>query len=486
MEYHFQIFSKGLCLKLKKYYYLAVAFYLLAIFISTIDNYLVTKNAMMQKIDTLLEQSVKIAPLILPPNFHHKNMLQEGVSSQADMTNIKMLSEQAKTLGVKYIYTMVQNDKKIIFTSSSATPEELATNTNLSHFGDVYDDVSPLVFDVFSSQKSSFDEYEDKWGKFHTLYIPMRSADGTKYVVGADIDISHIDKQLQKNVFYSIKETIFYILILIPFFLVYRMNMHQVKNELEETIAQKTKELKLKQREIVQKSKMAEMGEMISNIAHQWRQPLSAISTTASGVIVQEDMGMLAKDTLYSSMENIIKNTEYLSKTIDNFRNFFTPNKPKEVKPLSEVFETIDCIFGNSLEEANIKLVKNIQNITLNTYVNELSQVLINFIKNGKDAIGNDGVILIDCFVEDIICIKVKDSGGGIPLDIIDKIYDPYFTTKDTAIGTGIGLNMSQQIITEHLGGEIAVHNIEFTYEDKIYKGAEFVVTLPKDILIEL
>jgi signal transduction histidine kinase len=485
MEYHFQIFSKGLYLKFKKYYYLAVGFYLIAVIISTIDNYLATKATIMKKIDTVLEQSVKIAPLILPPHFHHKNMLLEGVSSQTDMTNIKKLSEQAKTLGVKYIYTIVEDDKKIIFTSSSATQEELTANTNLSHFGDVYDDVSPLVYKVFSSQKSSFDEYEDKWGKFHTFYLPQISEDGTKYLVCADIDISHIDKELQKNIFYSIKDTIFYILILIPFFLVYRMNMHQIKKELEETIQQKAKELKLKQREVVQKSKMAEMGEMISNIAHQWRQPLSVITTNASGVMVQDELNFLTKETLRSSMENIMKNSQYLSTTVDNFRNFFTPNKPKEIKHLSEIFEIIDCIFGNSLVESNIQLVKNIQNITLNTYVNELAQVLINFIKNGKDAIGEEGVIFIDCYVEDKIYIKVKDSGGGIPLDIMDKIYDPYFTTKDSSIGTGIGLNMSQQIITEHLGGEIKVHNTEFTYENKIYKGAEFIVTLPKDILVE-
>lgn len=121
-------------------------------------------------------------------------MLQETLPLNDDMKIITMLSGQAKTLGVKYIYTLIKNDNKIIFTSSSATPEELAKNTNLSHFADVYDDVSPLVFQVLASQKPSFDEYEDKWRKFHTFYLPLVSSDGMKYVIGADIDISHIDK----------------------------------------------------------------------------------------------------------------------------------------------------------------------------------------------------------------------------------------------------------------------------------------------------
>ncbi len=485
MEYYLEIFPKGLHLKFKKYYYLAVLFYLLAISISIIDNYLSAKANIMKKINTVLEQSTKSAPLLLPKNFHHENMLQEGLEPTLDMENIKNLSKQAEILGVKYLYTLVQDNNKIIFTSSSATPKELATNTNLSHFGDVYDDVSPLVFEVFSSNKQAFDEYTDKWGKFHTLYLPLTSEDGTKYVVAADIDISQIDKQLHQNILYSIKDMIFYVLILIPFFLVYRSNMNQIKEELEKTIVDKTKELQLKQREIIQKSKMAEMGEMLSNIAHQWRQPLSTINTHASGIKVQDELGILSQETLHLGLDNIMKNVDYLSKTVNNFRDFFLPNKQKESKKIDDIFNTIDNIFGNSLLIADIEIVKNIEDITLHTYVNELSQVLVNLIKNGKDAIGKNGVIFIDCFVDDKIYIKVKDSGGGIPSDVMDKIYEPYFTTKDTSVGTGIGLNMSRQIITEHLNGEIEVHNVEFTYNDTLLRGAEFTISLPKEILVE-
>jgi signal transduction histidine kinase len=439
----------------------------------------------MKKIDTVLEQSTKTVPLLLPKNFHHQNMLKVGLEPTLDMENIKKLSKQAEILGVKYIYTLVQENDKIIFTSSSATPNELATNTNLSHFGDVYDDVSPLVFEVLSTNKQAFDEYEDQWGKFHSLYLPLTSADGTKYVVGADIDISQIDKQLHKNILYSIKDMVFYILILVPFFLVYRSSMHRIKKELEETIVDKTKELKLKQREIIQKSKMAEMGEMLSNIAHQWRQPLSAISTNASGIKVQDELGILSCETLHLGLDSIMKNVDYLSKTVDNFRDFFLPNKQKESKKISDILDMIENIFGNSLHMADIEIVKKIENITLHTYVNELSQVIVNLVKNGKDAIGENGVIFIDCFVDDKIYIKVKDSGGGIPSEVMDKIYDPYFTTKDASIGTGIGLNMSRQIITEHLEGEIEVHNVEFTHNDTLLRGAEFIISLPKDILVE-
>ncbi len=469
----------------KKYYYLAIAFYLIAIIFNITNNYYSTKDRIMSKIDKILIQSCNIAPLLLPKDFHYKDMLVKGIAPENDMENINQLSKQAKILGVKYIYTLIENNNSIHFTSSSATDKELQTNTNLSHFGDLYEDVSPLVFEVFKTNKEAYDDYSDKWGTFHTLYLPLQSSDGTKYIVGADIDVSHINQLLNQNLFYSIRDILFYVFILLPFFLVYRANMNKIKKELEEAIEHKTKELALKQREIFQKSKMEAMGEMIANIAHQWRQPLSVINSNASGIKVQDELGIISKETLHSGLESIMKNVEYLSKTIDNFRNFFSPNKQKETKSINEMFETIDSIFGNSLSEVDIEIVKNIENITLHTYINELSQVIVNLIKNGKDAIKRDGVIIIDCFVDNAIYIKIKDSGGGIPDDVIEKIYDPYFTTKDASTGTGIGLNMSKQIITEHLGGTIEVANVSFHFKDKIDQGAEFTIILPKDLIVK-
>ncbi len=423
------------------------------------------------------------AVLVLPKDFHHKSTLEDGLSDENDMKNIVSLSNHAQILGVKYIYTLIKKDNNIIFTSSSATPKELEKNENLSHFGDRYDDVSPMVFDVFKTMEKSFDQYEDKWGKFYTLYFPMTSEDGTQFIAAADVDISKLNHQLNLVLWESIKHIIVQILFLLPLFLVYQAKEKESKKLLQEKIQEITKELELKQKEIFQKSKMAEMGEMISNIAHQWRQPLSAISSGASGLKVQDELGILSKEGLHGGIDKIVKNTQYLSKTVENFRSFFTPNRPKEKKNITEIFELIDTIFGNTLMETYIELIKNIEDIKLNTYVNELTQVLINFIKNAKDAIGKDGgVIIIDAYIDDKIVIKVKDSGGGIPDDVIDKIYDSYFTTKDSSIGTGIGLHMSKQIIEEHLDGTIEVQNVEFKSREISYKGAEFTITLPKEL----
>ncbi|MBI3873649.1 MAG: HAMP domain-containing histidine kinase [Arcobacter sp.] len=456
----------------------------MAIFLHITQSYFVEKTDYMNQIDLILTKSVQVAPLTLPTNFHHKNMLTQGLSSKLDMENIKRLSAYAKILGVKYIYTMVQVDNKIIFTSSSATEKELSSNTNLSHFGDTYNDASPVISTVFKTKQKAFDEYADKWGSFHTLYIPLKSEDGTSYVVGADIDISHIDEQLNRNLLYSIADMLFYIIILLPFFLVYRTNMSGIKKELEETIEKRTNELYRQEKQMFQQAKMASMGEMISNIAHQWRQPLSVISTCASGLVMYQDMGIATPEATKTNADMILKNAEYLSVTIDNFRNFFIPDKPKEAQHIAEVFDIIDSMYSNLLAMLNIKFIKNIEDFTINTHINELRQVIINIIKNAKDAIDENGYIFVGCSVSDKIYIRIKDSGGGIPDDIMEKIYEPYFTTKHQSVGTGIGLNMSYQIVTEHLGGDIKAQNITYEYDGKILTGAEFTISLPKDLLI--
>jgi signal transduction histidine kinase len=480
-----KIFIERFIMGYRKYYFFATLFYLIAVVSHIIYSYLSTKQAMEKQIDILLQNSVYIAPLVLADTFHNRHMMEFPISPYEDMDNILKLSKQAKALKVNYIYTVIQEDDKIVFTSASATDEELATKQNYTRFGDVYDDAPPVIWEVFSSQKPSYAEHKDKRGTFRSFYITRISPDGTRYVVGADIDLNYIEEQLHQNIFNSLRDMFFYISILIPFFLVYRSNMKRIKNDLEDVIKQRTNELEIKQKAMFQQAKMASMGEMIGNIAHQWRQPLTVISATAGSLKFQDELGILQKDALHKGLDGIDKSVHYLSETIDNFRNFFTPNKQKETKNIAELFDMIEIVFGNSLENANIEVIKNIEDFQLNTYINELNQVILNLIKNAKDAIDKEGFIFIDCFVDDKIYIKVKDSGGGIPLDVIDRIYEPYFTTKHESVGTGIGLNMSYQIITEHLKGAIEVKNVEFQYNGELLKGAEFTITLPKELLQE-
>jgi PAS domain S-box-containing protein len=244
-------------------------------------------------------------------------------------------------------------------------------------------------------------------------------------------------------------------------------------------------ELKDKDKLLFQQSKMAAMGEMIGNIAHQWRQPLSIISTCASGIKFEKQLNTIDDNRLFENLDMIVENTQYLSKTIDDFRNFFKADK-----------EIVDFFVKDSIEKV-LKLLKSaIQNyniqintyysdeIKINAYANEFLQVIINIINNSKDALqsqsNEDRFIDIKTYAKYTSCyIEISDNGGGIPDDIISKVFDPYFTTKHKSRGTGIGLYMSHQIIVEHMNGSIYIKNIEMEKFSKIYKGCCVTIEIP-------
>jgi PAS domain S-box-containing protein len=236
---------------------------------------------------------------------------------------------------------------------------------------------------------------------------------------------------------------------------------------------------------IESQAKLASMGEMIGNIAHQWRQPLSVISTIASGIKVKSEFNILKEDELLHDMSNITEQTQYLSKTIDDFRNFINNNNSKENINISNLIDKTMSILKSSMVNNNIEVVLDIkEDALINGFENQLIQALINIINNSKDAI-NDHIksnhhkyIFIQTHkMDDNLVLVIKDNGGGIKQDVIDKIFDPYFTTKHKSVGTGIGLSMSYQIIIEHHDATINVSNETYTYNKKEYTGVRFDIT---------
>lgn len=258
-----------------------------------------------------------------------------------------------------------------------------------------------------------------------------------------------------------------------------------VSNFLEEKFRQYKQELSKKQMILHQQSKMAAMGEMIGNIAHQWRQPLSTITTASSGMVLQKEMGVLTDEFFFEASKKINTSAQYLSQTIDDFRNFFTPNKEKTKFLLNDTLSTTLDLISAQFTAKDIHIIKNIENIELDSYENELIQALINILNNAKDELvkkpsDEEKYIFIDIFrnEKNEVNIIIKDNAAGIPNEYIDKIFEPYFSTKHKSQGTGIGLYMTEEIITKHLQGQIFVENKEFTYEGKEYIGAQFTIVL--------
>ena len=246
------------------------------------------------------------------------------------------------------------------------------------------------------------------------------------------------------------------------------------------------KEIEKKQSILHQQSKMAAMGEMIGNIAHQWRQPLSTISTSATGVLVSKELGVLEDSLLNDSLNKINKSAQYLSKTIDDFRNFFNPEKIKNKFLLKDTMKITSELVSAQFNSQNIEIIENIENIEINSYENELIQALINILNNAKDALKSKEpkldkkLIFIDIYKsKKELVIKIKDNAGGILDENINKIFNPYFTTKAKAEGTGIGLYITEEIIVRHLNGHLTVENKEYIYENISYIGAEFTIHIP-------
>ena len=250
---------------------------------------------------------------------------------------------------------------------------------------------------------------------------------------------------------------------------------------------QKEMESKLKEKEIllIQKSKMAAMGEMIENIAHQWRQPLSLISVVSSTLLLQKKLDMhIPKDEECEQLTKIGDTVNYLSQTIDDFRSFFKEKKLKENFLLEDCYKKVLNLMSSNFKAMQIDVIENIENVEIETFENELIQVIMNILTNAKDVLLSEGndfrkLIFIEIYKEnDKSIFSIKDNAGGIPIENIEKIFEPYFTTNGDE-GTGIGLHMSKEIIQNHMNGELKVENSTFDYQGKEYKGAKFTIILP-------
>jgi signal transduction histidine kinase len=235
---------------------------------------------------------------------------------------------------------------------------------------------------------------------------------------------------------------------------------------------------------IAQQAKMAAMGEMIENIAHQWRQPLSSISTISTGIKIQYEYLDVNKEDVIKSMDAIANTTKYLSQTIDDFREYFNPQKEASFFNIKSILDKVARLLEPQMYSKNIQIIKNIEDASIFGFENEFLQVIINILNNSKDEferkeVENKFIFINTEITEDEIIIKIKDNAGGIDENIIDNVFESYFTTKQETKGTGIGLYMSKEIVEKHMNGTLSVSNEEYVYLEKSYKGATFLITLP-------
>ena len=282
-------------------------------------------------------------------------------------------------------------------------------------------------------------------------------------------------------------------------------NFKKLHNSLEEKVNIKTKELQTlnnnletkiskevlqnRKKDIImfQQARFASLGEMLNNIAHQWRQPLGSITMIIQSFQTKMLLGKLTQSFVDEKVQDALLMASNMSNTLDDFKNFFSPNKIKSEFFIKNCIEHSIELSKYFLNQENIEVRLTIRkDIKINSFYNELSHVFLNIISNSKDALSsnvdkNDRIIkiIVNKFKKHLV-INMIDNGGGVPEEILPKIFEPYYTTKYKSAGTGIGLYMSKQIIEKHMDGKIFCKNISHKIKDeRVFNCTLFTIKIP-------
>jgi len=406
---------------------------------------------------------------------------QKASNIAAEMSNELLLEEQALKKALEFQKVLFENNAVAFILMSPQRIIEKVNNEFCNLLGYEQEELvgqspkmihisdssflgwAPVFEEVKADKEVANIEYPLKrkngeiiWCDFYGTTITFDN--DTKGVLWSILNITK-QKQLQKELEESNKE-------------IKHMNEHLLDLVSKETARRAEKEQML-----VQQSKMAMMGEMIGAIAHQWRQPLNSLAINIQDVVMAKQFEELTKEYLNAFKNDSMKIIQTMSKTIDDFRNFFSPDKQKESFSVEGAVKETLRILKAQLDsyEITAKFEYTDENYFVG-YKNELKQVLLNLIANAKDAIlfsGSEHKLISISVIANTkeIIIMIEDTGGGIDENIINRIFEPYFTTKEQGLGTGIGLYMSREIIQRHMHGKLEASNVEF--------GALFVITLP-------
>ena len=254
--------------------------------------------------------------------------------------------------------------------------------------------------------------------------------------------------------------------------------LKQLNESLSETVAHKVAEVHEQQEMLITQSRLAAMGEMLSMIAHQWRQPLSTTTLRISNMQIKSMMEHQRSDERDILLEEVSDTLVYLSDTIDDFQTYFKPDHKSEVANVSALMQRAKNFVKARAEIYNIEIVcEGNTEMEIDTFANEMIQVVINILNNAIDVIvssqkGEKKIFIETVAEKEHIRIKITDSGDGIEATLLERIFEPYFSTKSEN-GTGLGLYMAKMIIQEHMKGKIYAQNSQ-------NGGAEFSIVLPR------
>ncbi len=268
-------------------------------------------------------------------------------------------------------------------------------------------------------------------------------------------------------------------------FLLMLVNVQEQYDLIEKNIAL-VEEKRLMEAIIFNQNKITGIGDMLSNVAHQWRQPLNLVGIMISTVKYNITRDNFDKDQIIDQLSKATQSVEYLSSIIDDFKSYYNNDSIEKVNyNINVVFQDLLKLSNSEFEKENIKLIVDSKDIFIFKSKTYFLEILVNLVKNSKDAFMNKKVdkpiIIIETIdLDDKVEINVKDNAGGIDKENLPKIFEPYFSTKFPSVGIGLGSYMVYELVSRHFDGIIEATNVEFEYEDKSYFGTNMRITFPK------
>ncbi|WP_323596687.1 PAS domain-containing sensor histidine kinase [Aliarcobacter butzleri] len=391
--------------------------------------------------------------------------------------NLKLKQSEAKfrtlfDIAPVFLNSFDKNGKIILWNKECEktfgwTFDEIKNKKNsLSLF---YDDpkVCEDVMKSFENISNSFEEWHPKTKNGETLVVKWANI---KLPNGETINIG-LDITQQRNYEISIREKALELKVA-------KLQLENLNSSLEKRIEDEIKKNTKQQHMIMQQNKLAQMGEMIENIAHQWRQPLAQINSSIiliDAILEKHNF----KDTLVENKLTEIESlTSYMSKTISDFKNFFNPNKKKTIFKVEDAIQKANDVLKGLINSHHIQMEISVEkDLIINSYLGELQQVILIIINNSIDAFIHMNIhfpkILINTYTDnENLVIYIEDNALGINSDLLDKIFEPYFTTKHKAQGLGLGLYIAKMIVENSLLGFLSVENKQ--------NGARFTIKIPK------
>ncbi len=399
--------------------------------------------------------------------------------------------------------------KKYLFEGENQEEFEILQNSMIKNINKKMKEIDININKILNIEKNKKSATAQKLLEKLYLNIGLSNIYFTN-LINFDLKKAALEKRKTEKVFYfTFTISIIFIAVIFIFSILFSIflieNFRELHNSLEKKVDEKTKELqklnenleirikkevensRKKDRIMFQQAKLASLGEMLQNIAHQWRQPLGSLSLIIQSFQTKFMVGKLTDKFIEQKVQDGLRISENMSQTIDDFRNFFNPDKAKRYFTIKECIEHSLELSKYVLKKENIKIYLYIsKDMLIYGYFNELSHVFLNIINNSKDILSqrNDldekKILIIVKKNTNSAIISFIDNGGGIKEDIKTKVFEPYFTTKYKSSGTGIGLYMAKQIIEKHMKGKISYKSISHKFGGKkFYDCAMFEVKIP-------